>query len=106
MKHISVIGEEFIGIYSMVRTESAGVFAGTIVFLDGSTAVLSQARRIWYWSGAATLSELATRGPGKPGACKFPAPVDRVLLNGVIEIIPITEQAKEAIAAVPEWTAR
>lgn len=90
--------------YCMVRTYSAGVFAGYIESRDGKEAVLRNARRIWYWDGAASLSELATRGPSKPENCKFPAAVDKVILTEVIEIIPITAAAKEAIDGVKVWT--
>lgn len=90
--------------YCMVRTYSAGVFAGYIESRDGKEAVLRNARRIWYWDGAASLSELATRGPSKPENCKFPAAVDKVILTEVIEIIPITAAAKKAIDGVKVWT--
>lgn len=91
---------------TIVRTESAGVFFGLVTERseDGTRAVLSDARRIWYWAGAATLSELATLGTSKPGACKFPAPVERVELLGVIEILSTTQAAAASISAVPVWT--
>lgn len=91
--------------YCMVRTYSAGVFAGYVESREGKEAVLRQARRIWYWSGAASLSQLATDGPSKPDECKFPCEVDTVTLTEVIEIIPITEKAKQKIAEVPVWEA-
>lgn len=90
--------------YCMVRTYSAGVFAGYIESREGKEAVLRNARRIWYWEGAASLSELATRGPSKPDKCKFPVAVDKVTLTEVIEIIPITQEAKEVIDKVAVWT--
>ena len=92
-----------IGRYCMVRTKSAGVFAGTVVSLEGSQATLRDARRIWSWEGAASLSQLATYGTSKPRACKFPCSVAEVMLFEVIEIIPITEEAARSIAVVPEW---
>lgn len=92
-----------IGKYCMVRTYSAGVFAGTLVERNGKEALLSNARRIWYWDGAASLSQLAQSGTSKPQNCKFPEPVDEVLLTEVIEIIPITEKARASIDAVPVW---
>ena len=91
--------------FCMVRTYSAGVFAGYVEARNGKEAVLRKARRIWYWDGAASLSELAVRGTCKPENCKFPCPVDRVILTEVIEIIPITAEAKKSIDEVPEWTA-
>ena len=90
--------------YCMVRTYSAGVFAGYIESRNGKEAVLRNARRIWYWDGAASLSELATRGTSKPENCKFPVAVDKVILTEVIEIIPITIEAKESIDGVAVWT--
>ena len=92
-----------IGKYCMVRTRVAGVFAGTVAERDGAEVLLKNARRIWYWSGAASLSQLATDGTSKPKDCKFPAPVAEVLLLGVIEIIPITDAAAASIAGVPVW---
>ncbi len=92
-----------IGKYCMVRSKSAGVFAGTVEKRDGGEVLLSNARRIWYWDGAASLSQLATEGTSKPMNCKFPAPVDEVLLLEVIEIIPITTAAAESIAGVQGW---
>lgn len=89
--------------YCMVRTYSAGVFAGYIESRNGKEVVLRNARRIWYWSGAASLSQLATDGTSDPKNCKFPCPVDKVTLLECIEIIPITEKAKKSIEAVAVW---
>jgi len=87
----------------MVRSKNAGVFAGTIVERDGQEVVLKNARRIWYWDGAASLSQLATKGTSKPKNCKFPAPVSNVMLFEVIEIIQISDEAAKSIASVAEW---
>lgn len=91
--------------YKMVRADRAGVFAGYVESIDAKSAVviLRNARRIWYWDGAASLSQLATDGTSKPQNCKFPCEVDRVELFGVIEIIDITEKAQKSIAGVPVW---
>lgn len=91
--------------YIMVRTYSAGVFAGYLKMRDGKEIVLTKARRIWYWEGAASLSQLAQEGTSKPAECKFPCEVDEVLLTEVIEIIKITDQAKKSIESVPVWSA-
>lgn len=89
--------------YCMVRTYSAGVFAGYVESRNSKEAVLRNARRIWYWDGAASLSQLAVDGTSKPKQCKFPIPVDKVILTEVIEIIPITKKAKKSIDEVPVW---
>ncbi len=97
------IGKSIVGRYCMVRTYSAGVFAGTVAERNGKEVLLKRGRRIWYWAGAASLSQLATTGTSKPKQCKFPAEVPEVFLTEVIEIIPITDEAKASIEAVPEW---
>ena len=92
-----------IGKICIVRTYSAGVFLGEVVSRKKKEVVLKNARRMWYWDGAASLSQLATKGTSKPGKCKFPAPVDEVLLTEAIELIPATEAAIASIAAVAVW---
>ena len=39
----------------IVRCQGAGVFFAEVASLDGQTAELHDARRIWYWAGAASL---------------------------------------------------
>jgi len=87
----------------MVRTYSAGVFVGEFVSRKGQEVVLANARRIWYWSGAASLSQLAMEGTSDPANCKFPCPVDRVELLQAIEILDVTPKAKQSIDGVPVW---
>ena len=91
--------------YVIVRTYSAGVFAGFLDSRDGQEVTLLQARRLWRWEGAASLSELAVRGVKNPGGCKFPVAVPRVLLTQAIEILDVTDAAKASIDAVLEWRA-
>ena len=88
--------------YCIVRTYSAGVFAGYMKERNGKEATVLKARRLWYWDGAASLSELAMHGVALPDNCKFPCEVDEVQLTGVIEVIPATEKARLSIAGVKE----
>ena len=90
--------------YCMVRTYSAGVFAGYVESRNGKEVVLRNARRMWRWAGAASLSQLATDGTSSPGECRFPVAVDKVTLTEAIEIIQITEKAKASIDGVPVWS--
>lgn len=93
-----------VGDYVMVRTYSAGVFAGELVSRYGKEVHLKNARRIWRWAGAASLSELAQRGTSKPAECKFPVAVDNVLLTEAIEILAVTNAARSSIDGVKSWT--
>lgn len=91
--------------YKIVRTQSAGVFAGFIKSRNGREVEVLQARRIFYWSGAASLSQLAIDGTSKPNDCKFPESVSKVMLLEVIEILDVTEKAKKSIESVKVWKA-
>ena len=89
----------------IVRTYSAGVFFGVVESRKGKEAVLRDARRLCYWKGAASLSELAIRGVKYPDECKFPDAVDRMELMEVIEILDVTDEATKSIDGVKPWRA-
>ena len=89
--------------YIIARTYSAGVFAGYLEKREGREVTLTNARRLWYWDGACSLSQLAMEGTKKPDNCKFPCEVDRVLLLETVEILDVTEQAKKSIQGVKIW---
>lgn len=94
---------KLIGTYVICRTVSAGVFAGVLEQKKGDEARLKDARRLWMWSGAASLSQLSVDGVANPNDCKFPCIVETVELLGVIEILPCTEKARASIYGVPLW---
>ena len=87
----------------MVRTYSAGVFYGELAERNGKEVRLLNARRVWSWAGAASLSQLAQSGTSKPESCKFPEPVSEVILTEAIELIPVTETALKTLNAVVVW---
>lgn len=89
--------------YVMCRTYSAGVFAGYLKSRNGKEVELLKARRIFSWTGAASLSQLATDGTSSPLTCKFPCEVEFITLTEAIEIISITEKAKQSINSVAIW---
>lgn len=89
----------------IVRTYSAGVFFGEVVKRTGKEVVMRNARRLWFWSGAASLSQLATTGTSNHGLCKFPAPMPELTITDAIEIIGVTVVAAASIDGVPTWTA-
>jgi len=89
--------------YVIIRTYSAGCFAGLLVRREGKEAELINCRRLWYWAGAATLSQLAVDGTSKPTECKFPTPTPKHELTEVIEVIYTTAKARKSIEEVPVW---
>ena len=94
-----------IGQYCIIRANRAGVFAGTVKEQNGNELTLENARRIWYWDGAASISQLAISGTSSPRRCKFTVTVPEITILDVIEIIPCTEAAEANIKAVHEWKA-
>lgn len=91
--------------YVIVRTYSAGVFAGFLKNKKGQEVELLKARRLWYWKGAASLSQLAVDGVSRPAECKFPEEVSSICLTQAIEILSVTEKAKKSISRVAVWKA-
>jgi hypothetical protein len=113
MNELTINGEVYIkktdlpekteGDYVVVRTYSAGVHAGILESRDGKEVVLRNTRRLWYWKGAASLSQIAGSGISETIDCKFPAAIDKIILTEAIEIIPCTERARSIIESVPAW---
>lgn len=98
--------EEMFDGYVIVRTYSAGCHFGKIVSQseDGKKVVLNNSRRLWYWSGAASLSQMAVDGVSDPDNCKFPVAVPEITLTEAIEIIPVTKKAFASIVGVKIWS--
>ena len=92
-----------IGKYVIVRGDRSGVFAGTLVSQENRRVVLKDCRRLWYWSGAASISQIATEGVKNPRSCKFTVTVGEIAILDAIEIIPATMAAETNIKAVSVW---
>lgn len=82
------------GKFVLVRTYSAGVHCGILQSLKDKQAKLTNARRIWRWRGANTLSELALRGAAQDYT-RISEPVPEILLTEAIEVIPCELAAHE-----------
>ena len=88
----------------IVRCYGAGVFYAIVEKRIGQEAVLRKARRLWYWSGAASLSQLAMEGVKDPENCKFTCYVDREEVMQVLEVLDTTEAARKSIESVHVWS--
>ena len=89
--------------YFIVRADRAGVFFGHIKERDGNEVTMTDVRRLWYWEGAASLSQMAVDGVSRPRGCKFTVTVPSMTVLGVIEVIPCTETACVSIDGVRVW---
>lgn len=93
--------------YVMIRSVSAGVHFGFLKsekFTEsGKVVVLIKTKRVYYWSGAASLSQLATEGSKKGSECKITVEIPSNEIVGVIETIPMTEIASKNLNDIKIW---
>lgn len=98
---------ELTGKKVIIRADRAGVFFGTLVSKNDTAAgvecELKDCRRIWYWDGAASISQLALEGTKEPTRCKFTVSVPQIIVMQVIEIVPCTDEAVKSIESVEVW---
>lgn len=88
---------EMIGKMVIIRTYSAGVWFGKLAEKAGNEVILHNARRMWKWWAAESISLSACAIHGiKRSDSKIVEAVDSVWLEA-IEIIPCTEKAIESI---------
>ena len=87
----------------IVRCECSGVFYGEIEKRNGQEVTMRNVRCLWYWSGAASLMQLAKEGVKNPDACKFTVALDELTVLDAIEILPCYPAAVAIIERVPEW---
>jgi hypothetical protein len=85
----SIQAQPKLGPEVIIRTYSAGVHIGTIVERDGGEVVLSNARRLYSWSGAFTLNAVSLSGVDRKNS-RISKPVNEIRLQW-IEILPIVE---------------
>lgn len=86
----------------LIRTYSAGVHFGTLESKEGKEVVLSNARRLYQWSGACSLSQVATDGVRLSGS-KISVIVPKITLTEAIEIIPMSEEAATSMMGAEAW---
>ena len=87
----------------IVRGDRSGVFFGNLKERNGQEVTLTDCRRLWYWSGAASISQIAAEGVKNPDECKFTMSVSEIIILDAIEIIPCTKEAIQNINSVKVW---
>lgn len=89
--------------YYIIRCDRSGVFFGHVAQREGREVTITDARRLWYWDGAASLSQLALEGVKAPENCKFTVTVPELVVLDAIELIPCSDEAVKSINEVPVW---
>ena len=86
-----------IGKNVIIRTYSAGVWCGTLSQKAGNEVILTNARRLWRWWAAESISLSGVANFGIiEDKSKIAPKVDGVWLEA-IEIIPTTDKAEKSI---------
>ena len=85
----------------LVRTFSAGVHFGFLKERKGKEVTLVNARRLWEWSGACSLSQVAVDGVETNS--KITVPVGMICLTEAIEIISMSPKAVKQMTEMKAW---
>jgi len=97
--------EELKDKYVMIRTYSAGVHFGILdkyeIAGDSYSVKLIKAIRVYQWSGANSLSQLALEG-SKLTTSKLSVVVPSIYLKA-IEVIEMTDEAVKSLKDIPTW---
>ena len=87
----------------MIRSGQSGVHFGWLKSHENGTVELIDSRRVWYWAGAASLSQLAMEGSSKLDECKIAMELPEITVLGVCEIIPMWNAAFVNLGKAKPW---
>ena len=90
------------GKITLVRTQSAGVHFGTVKKRKGKEVTLVNARRLWSWSGACSLSQVAVDGVNL-NKSKISVTVSEIILTEAIELIAMHDKAAKQMMEAEPW---
>ena len=93
---------ELIGKKIIARIDRAGVFHGTLDHIDNDIIRMTDTRRIYYWNGALSVTDMAANG--LTGG-KISAPVTKVefMTDKVIELNECSDNANISIESIKVW---
>lgn len=92
--------QEYIGKKVLIRAKGAGVYFGTLEKMEGDQVKVAKARNIWHWTGASCLSQIANEGVTGD---RIGPTVESMVINNVLQVIPLTEKAIENLESQEEW---
>lgn len=88
--------------YFIVRTDRAGVFFGKIKENKGTSIIMQDVRKIFYWDGAAAVEEISQNGVDSRTS-KITIAVPEMEIAAPIQIIPCTEKARINLNGTIVW---
>ena len=94
--------QEYIGKKVLIRANGAGVYFGTLERMEGNQVKVANVRNIWRWTGASCLSQIANEGVT---GNKIGPVVSSMVINNVLQVMPLTDSAIANLENQPEWKA-
>ena len=86
----------------IARIERAGVFHGTMDYLDAEIIRMKDVRRIYSWEGALSVTDMAVNGISR-GKITPPVSVVEFMSNNIIELNKCSEKATRSIESIQTW---
>lgn len=91
----------------LIRSKDSGVHFGLLESQrdtpQGLEVKMRNSRRVHYWEGAASLSQMAVDGISKPESSRVAVELETITIQNAIETIPLTEKALENLKNQPVW---
>lgn len=87
----------------IARIERAGVFMGILTHIDSDIVRLTNVRRIYYWEGALSVTDMASNGI-KSGKVSKPCELVEFNRTALVEINKCSDKAAECITAIKPWS--
>ncbi len=86
----------------IARIDRAGVFHGTLDYIDNEIIRLKDTRRIYYWNGALSVTDMAAKGL-TGGRISIPVTTVEFLSDKIVEINECSDEATKSIEAIKPW---
>ena len=97
--------ENYNGKKCIVRCYGAGVFFGEVKEVtsdaNGLNVRLANARKVWYWDGAAAVEQLSQDGCND--SSKITVAVPELVVANAVQVIPCSDKAIKNLEAKKEW---
>ena len=78
------------------------MYFGTLEKMEGDQVKVVNIRNIWRWTGASCLSQIANEGVTGD---KIGPVVSSMVINNVLQVIPLTDKAITNLESQKEWKA-
>ena len=86
----------------IARIERAGVFHGTLDYIDGEIIRMKDVRRIYFWNGALSVTDIAAVGI-TGGKVTVPVSTVEFMSDKIVELNECSDEATKSIEAIKPW---